>query len=33
MNDRLLIRVAAIRRASDMPQDHKGMSGDWSVYL
>jgi len=24
MNDRLLILVAAMRRASDIPQDHEG---------
>jgi hypothetical protein len=33
MNDRLLIRVEAMGRASDIPRDHEGMSGDWSVYL
>jgi hypothetical protein len=33
MNDHLLIRVAAMRRASDIPQDYERMSGDWSVYL
>jgi hypothetical protein len=33
MNDRLLLRFAAMRLASDIPQDHKGISGDWSVYL
>jgi hypothetical protein len=34
MNDRLLIRVAAMRRAIDIPKDHEGeISFDWSVYL
>jgi hypothetical protein len=33
MNDHLLIRVAAMRHGSDIPQDHEGISGDWSFYL